>query len=396
MDYSNVRLTWNQQSILLILLLISLFFPFYITIIVFTLEFIILAGTGLLSVKGVKNNVTFKFLWLFIIYTIIVSLIHQNLAGALIGLAFGVFMVYFTYYVQHVRPKFIEKIITISLIASFFLFIFALLEQYHIVPEWDYTFISEGISQNHADRVEATFANPNYYAMMLEFFIVFGLYKSKRVKKRRTKIINLILIICNTLAIFFTGNRTSFFVIVVAIFVFYFVSGYKKQAVSVATIVTGLILLLNRYNVLPRMDDLLFATKDRLEIWMASIQGIRDNLLTGQGPLTYMNVYMNYTDNHTQHAHNIFLDVLLSYGIIGVLLLAQPLLKYAATINQMRKLPNLRPYLALICSMISVVIAHGMTDVTILWVQTAGLFLMVILVAPNMVKEEIAKQNAIQ
>lgn len=378
---------------MIMILVVSLLLPFYYAVGVFAVSLVILAVSGLLKVSNFKTRRTLILLWTFMAYSFIVSIYHQNYLGALVTLAFVLYLVYFSYYTEHVRPHIIENIMMVCLVASFFLFIYAVLESLHLVAEWDYSFIYSGIDKNHWYRSEAFFANPNYYAMMLEFFIVFALYKGRTSRNKWMKAFCLLSIVWNSVAIVLAANRTSPIVIVASIFVFYFICGYKKSAMSLVAAIAILLLFMNGQGLLPRMDNLSFATSDRMEIWTAAVKGIRDNWLTGQGPMTYMHVYMNYTDNFTQHAHNIFLDILLNYGLIGTLLLMQPLASYVKVIYEMKDYPALRNRLGLMCAMITVVIVHGLTDVTILWVQTAAFFLLIALTAPNMLKEEKAKTN---
>ncbi|OYW67938.1 MAG: hypothetical protein B7Z25_06885 [Aerococcus viridans] len=122
-------------------------------------------------------------------------------------------------------------------------------------------------------------------------------------------------------------------------------------------------------------------------MWDIALKGLRDNFWFGQGPLTYLMIWQDYGEKYTQHAHNIILDTLLSYGVIGTTILAIPIVSLARNINQMRKYPILRRRLALICSFGSVVLLHGMFDLTIFWLQTAFLFLFIVLAANNMLKE---------
>ena len=99
-----------------------------------------------------------------------------------------------------------------------------------------------------------------------------------------------------------------------------------------------------------------------------------------------MHVYSHYSTHYTQHAHNIFLDILLSYGLVGTSLLAYPFYQLLKLFKRMSAYPALRLPLALMVSLVSVIFTHGLTDVTIFWIQTAGIFLAVILIAPNLLK----------
>lgn len=368
------------------MLFVSNFLPFYITIIVFVTVFILLAATGMFRITPTQREAD-PFLWVFTAYAFLVSVIFQNWIGAIISIGFVFVILFFNYYQQAVRPYFVEELFNITLIASFFVFIFAVLEHFNLIYEWDYTFISETMSKVHPDRVEGTFFNPNYYAMMLEFFVVIGLYKLMRTKKVRKKITYTLITLCNLLAIYFTGSRTSYVVVLLSLFVFFYVIGYKKMAMTTVIVLSSAGLVAFLAGWLPRMDNLLWAFEDRFYIWNTAGEAFKDNIWFGQGPMTYMNIYAEYGGKYTQHAHNILLDTLLSYGILGTLILAIPMGRYTLTLHHMRQHPSLRLRLALITSIISVVITHGITDVPIFWIQTGLLFLYIILPAKNMLQE---------
>lgn len=392
-ESSREDISWHLQTILIVVLLISNFFPFYITIIVFAVIFSILTATKMFSPTNGKKEI-YPGIWIFIAYSFLVSVIFQNLFGMMISIGFIFVVIFFNYYQQAIRPYFIEELLNITLIASFFVFIFALLEHFNLVLEWDYTFLSETMGKTHADRVEGTFFNPNYYALMLEFFIMIGLYKIVRSKTKTKQITYGFITICNIIAIYYTGNRTSYAVLIVALFIFIYIIGYKKIAIA-TVVILGLIGIIAAISgLMPRMDNLLWAFEDRFYIWETSWKAFKDNMWFGQGPNTYAMIYAEYGGKYTMHAHNIVLDTLLNYGIIGTTLLSIPLGRYLLTLNKMRKYPKLRLRLALITSIITVVFVHGMTDVPIFWIQTGLLFLYVTLPAENMLLE--AEQNEVE
>ncbi|WP_257994166.1 O-antigen ligase family protein [Aerococcus viridans] len=386
MNRPEAQLTWPVQSLLIAILFISNLFPFYMTLVTFAVIFIFLFMLGLLGPRHIKREVPTS-IWVFIAYSAVISFIFQNWAGLGISIAFIPIAIYFNYYQQVIRPYFVEELLNIALIGSFIIFIFATFEYLNWVPEWDYSFISPEINRIHNGRAEATFANPNYYAMMLEFFFFIGLYKMMRTTKYRKKMVFLFISLCNLFAIIYTGTRTSLLVVIGTLFVFYFVLGYKK--IAVGTFLTASIgtLLSIKLGFLPRFEDLGFAFEDRFVIWEIALKGLRDNFWFGQGPLTYLNVWQDYGEKYTQHAHNIILDTLLSYGVVGSGILLPSIISLGKKILQMRKYPILRRRLALVCSFCSIVLLHGMFDLTIFWLQTAFLFLFVILAIYNMYHE---------
>ncbi|MGY0836491.1 O-antigen ligase family protein [Aerococcus urinaeequi] len=386
MNRPEAQLTWPVQSLLIAILFISNLFPFYITLVTFAVIFIFLFMLGLLGPRHIKREVPTS-IWVFIAYSAVISFIFQNWAGLGISIAFIPIAIYFNYYQQVIRPYFVEELLNIALIGSFIIFIFATFEYLNWVPEWDYSFISPEINRIHNGRAEATFANPNYYAMMLEFFFFIGLYKMMRTTKYRKKMVFLFISLCNLFAIIYTGTRTSLLVVIGTLFVFYFVLGYKKIAVGTFLTTSIGTLLSIKLGFLPRFEDLGFAFEDRFVIWEIALKGLRDNFWFGQGPLTYLNVWQDYGEKYTQHAHNIILDTLLSYGVVGSGILLPSIISLGKKILQMRKYPILRRRLALVCSFCSIVLLHGMFDLTIFWLQTAFLFLFVILAIYNMYHE---------
>ena len=386
MNRPEAQLTWPVQSLLIAILFISNLFPFYMTLVTFAVIFIFLFMLGLLGPRYIKREVPTS-IWVFIAYSAVISFIFQNWAGLGISIAFIPIAIYFNYYQQVIRPYFVEELLNIALIGSFIIFIFATFEYLNWVPEWDYSFISPEINRIHNGRDEATFANPNYYAMMLEFFFFIGLYKMMRTTKYRKKMVFLFISLCNLFAIIYTGTRTSLLVVIGTLFVFYFVLGYKKIAVGTFLTASIGILLSIKLGFLPRFEDLGFAFEDRFVIWEIALKGLRDNFWFGQGPLTYLNVWQDYGEKYTQHAHNIILDTLLSYGVVGSGILLPSIISLGKKILQMRKYPILRRRLALVCSFCSIALLHGMFDLTIFWLQTAFLFLFVILAIYNMYHE---------
>lgn len=381
-------LPWSLQALLLIIFLVGNFFPFYITLAVFAVIFTILASSGHFTEAFTNLKQSDILLWILIFYLYTTSTIFRNWLGVLITTAFLLGYLFFSYYKKSMKPYFYEDLLNICLIASFILFIFALLEKYNFIREWDYTFISQAMSKTHWDRVETTFFNPNYYAMMLEFFFMIGLYKMNRSQKIRKKLTFGVITLCNLIAIIYTGSRTSYAVIIGAILVYFYILGYKKQAITASGLMIVALLFMIANQNIPRMDSLSWALEDRTHIWKSACQIIQDNLFFGQGPLSYFYLCKNYPlAKLTYHAHNLFLNIILDFGLVGTSLLIYPLIRYGIMINEMRSYPKLRRRLALIMSFIAITFLHGLTDVTILWIQTSFIFLIVVLPIPNMLKE---------
>jgi len=349
------------------------------------LVILIMSGKSFRLIYSGPNKLFFS---LFILYSLIVSIVHRNTLGFLISICFFFFFLFFNYYQEKVCPDYLEVVLKITLYASFILFIYAFLEYFNVIGEWDYAFISPLFGGDHPERVQTTFYNPNYYALMLEFFILIGLYKINETDKSPKKTLYGAITLCNILAVYFTGNRSTPVVFVSSIVIFYFLLGKIKVALTVLFTLGPLFILLILTGNYPRVENLSWAFQDRFNIWETALQGIRDNLFFGQGPLTYRNIYMLYDGQQTYHAHNIILDTLLSHGIVGTSLLIYPFSWFFRLWWKMKKDEKLRGQFALHGSLITAVLIHGIVDLGILWFQTGFLFLLILLTVPNFMREQ--------
>lgn len=385
---TNNHLSWETNARWFTFLLITTFLPFYFGLTFFFLSLFVMLAISKPSCQWMKVGsikITFS---IFIVFSLLVSLIHSNVLGILISIYYIFVYFFFNYYQEKVRPDYLDTILTITLWASFLLFFYSVLEHFQLIGEWDYSFILPNFGKEHPERVETTFFNPNYYALMLEFFILIGLYKIERADERSQKGIYLLITLCNVLAIYFTGNRSTPLVFVSTVVIFYFLLGKIKTAFIALFLLGSLFLALFFTENYPRMENLSWALKDRFLIWETALKGIRDNFLFGQGPLTYRNIYELYGGQETYHAHNIILDTLLSYGVLGTSLLLYPVTWFLKLLWKMKDNKKLRSQFALYGSLISAVVIHGMVDLGIFWFQTGIIFLLIMLTAPNLMRKK--------
>ena len=148
--------------------------------------------------------------------------------------------------------------------------------------------------------------------------------------------------------------------------------------------VAGVLAIVFFPQYIPRLDEITETFTLRLRIWRVALEGFKQTPLFGQGPLTYFHICDDFVGKipgvkvwNTQHAHNIIFDSLLSYGIVGAMFLWAYLGSFVAKIFSYVK-GNDNFIKGLIASVLTLVLLHGMLDVTVLWVQTGILFLFVL------------------
>ena len=143
----------------------------------------------------------------------------------------------------------------------------------------------------------------------------------------------------------------------------------KSLLLLAAFSVAGVMLAFAYPALLPRLTSLGIDEVVREDIWRQALLGIREHPLFGVGALGYAFL----TGGPYPHAHDIPLEMLVSFGIAGTLFISA---YFAATLRDAAKLfrasPNREIY-ALVFAAAAVTLVHGIGDVTVLWPQTGML-----------------------
>ena len=91
-----------------------------------------------------------------------------------------------------------------------------------------------------------------------------------------------------------------------------------------------------------------------------------------------MHIWKQYNGHNTQHAHNIFLDPPLSFGIVGILMILPYFISCIKRTYITYKLHKNDTLVALIIGLIVMTYIHGLLDYTIFFIQTSFTLFMVI------------------
>lgn len=355
-----------------------IYLPFYCSLIAVVLVLLYLIIKGRLK-EILAQFPSSRYALLFCCITGIISLIYKNNLGAICSLGLGIVFLFVFFYRSIISKRLFELIVDASCIVSLFCFCWALLEYYSIIQSLDYEFFDLTIADDPYYRVNSTFFNANYYAMMVEFLILMCVYKMMDAKTLRRIVFYIVTILCNLIGLYLSGCRTAWVPFIVTVPLMFLLNNHKRFfTCTVGVIGLAATLFVFAPDIFPRSDSFGLYLDTRVDIWHAAIRGIIDHPLFGQGPLTYFHAYTQYGGPPTQHAHNVFLDPFLSFGIVGVGLLAVYFYQNGKEIWHLysQKL-NIRLF-SLIISFILTVLLHGLLDYTIFWVQTGQIFLLVL------------------
>ncbi len=368
---------FSKEQLMIILTALSLSTPFYICVPFLLLETLYLLYTKKI-INAFKSTPKSKYLIIFMILTLVISLIYRNWIGVGCVVLIFIFISLMLYYRKYINEEVFELILDMLIALSILWAIYGLYEQVQILNRLGYDHFTLKVFSRRENRLNSVFFNANYYAMMIEFIIMMIGYKIFGTKELKKQVYYFITACINFFLLYMTGCRTAFIATAVAMLVFLIINKnyWICSLIGMTCIVIGIFFIIHPEQF-PRIEKLIDNFTVRTKIWHAAIEGIKAHPLFGQGPMTYMMIFKQYAGHNTQHAHSIYLDPILSFGVIGVTTLIPYILDNCKRLFKVYKQKiNLR-YVALVISCIVVILLHGTLDYTIFWVHTGMLFLMI-------------------
>lgn len=357
---------------------VSIFLPYFITVPVILWAVAKAAMNGRLM-YAVKHVPKAYVLLAFSVLITIVALIYGNWLGAVLGIGILLLMLFMLYYRTVVTKPLLEVLMDIFIIMSLLCAVYAVFEYiYYIVVQLKWNIFTLPIAAKREYRVHVGFFNSNYYAMMIEFVILMCVYKIYEIKVKKQRTFYLAAMFVNAFILYISGCRTAWPALLAGIALILILHKNKIMLGLVGVGVVGVVgFFAWKPKYIPRISYLKRNVGVRFKIWRAAVKGIKLHPLFGQGALTYFFTYKLYKGHKTQHAHNIILDPLMSFGIVGTFLALIYLASSFREIWQLYRKKYDMGLFALILGMIAVTCIHGMLDYTIFWVQTALCFFMI-------------------
>ncbi|MGN1343037.1 MAG: O-antigen ligase family protein [Traorella sp.] len=369
---------YSRNQYLIMFVVLTMFLPYYFGLIAIGCVIVYLIFTKQLK-KVICNTPKSVYAIIFCIYSFGVSLYHHNELGMIQSIGLLMIALFIMFYRNNVNDRLFTFIIDTCCLLSICCCIWGLLEYASIVERLGHSFEDFIIDDAPKNRVNSTFFNANYYAQMIQFLILMCIYKILNTRKIHRIVFYTTTIICNLIALYLTGCRTAWLSFLITVPLMFYVNDQKKICYALLTLIllTGIVVLINP-DLFPRFDTIFSSFSIRLKIWKTGLLGIQDNFLFGLGPGGYKLIYPKYNGHPTAHSHSIYIEPMLSFGLIGLILafvFMYPVFKeiYVLFKNKInRKLTGLA-----ICFIITVLI-HNIFNYSIFWSQTGVIFLLVI------------------
>lgn len=397
----SIRSSWQffvsspMADKLLLITVACLALPFYLV----SVPLIVCVVYAVSSKKRIKQLISIK-LWylylLFALYAIAVPLLMPQLPivscvqfyflgktvtiyGKILGILGGIISLPFAIFALFVRTRMTKdlmaRILPMLCIISVIAFFVALGQR---VYYWNL---------NDDFRATSTFSNANYYAYFAELCILIALFK---ISQNHYKIwLYLPVILINICAVFLCQTRSVFpAVFVGAVALFLFMKRYRLLYLIVGIGVVASIMFMIDPTLLPRFSDFGQHFYERKQIWHVAADGFSLSPYFGRGiwsyvqNIQYLKSIMPITlQTHVitaKNAHNILLEPMLSFGIVGTGLIAVLFVDIVWRIQSRRKNGGINGEGALVFSFICASIMHGITDLPMLGVQSMVIVLLLL------------------
>ncbi|CAG5314194.1 O-Antigen Polymerase family [Streptococcus pneumoniae] len=372
----------SSKELILLGIILSIFLPFYLFVVVLCLYIISLIFTG--DMKSILQKLgEHPMLLLFLSYSTVISILAQNWMGLVASVGMFLFTIFFLHYQSILSHKFFRLILQFVLFGSVLSAAFASLEHFQIVKKFNYAFLSPNMQVWHQNRAEVTFFNPNYYGIICCFCIMIAFYLFTTTKLNWLKVFCVIAGFVNLFGLNFTQNRTAFPAIIAGAIIYLFttIKNWKAFWLSIGVFAIGLSFLFSS-DLGVRMGTLDSSMEERISIWDAGMALFKQNPFWGEGPLTYMHSYPRIHAPYHEHAHSLYIDTILSYGIVGTILLVLSSVAPVRLMMDMSQESGKRPIIGLYLSFLTVVAVHGIFDLALFWIQSGFIFLLVMCSIP--------------
>lgn len=372
----------SSKELILLGIILSIFLPFYLFVVVLCLYIISLIFTG--DMKSILQKMgEHLMLLLFLSYSTVISILAQNWMGLVASVGMFLFTIFFLHYQSILSHKFFRLILQFVLFGSVLSAAFASLEHFQIVKKFNYAFLSPNMQVWHQNRAEVTFFNPNYYGIICCFCIMIAFYLFTTTKLNWLKVFCVIAGFVNLFGLNFTQNRTAFPAIIAGAIIYLFttIKNWKAFWLSIGVFAIGLSFLFSS-DLGVRMGTLDSSMEERISIWDAGMALFKQNPFWGEGPLTYMHSYPRIHAPYHEHAHSLYIDTILSYGIVGTILLVLSSVAPVRLMMDMSQESGKRPIIGLYLSFLTVVAVHGIFDLALFWIQSGFIFLLVMCSIP--------------
>lgn len=378
-----------SQEKLCYFLMFSIFLPFLVTAAVLVVTFFYILFKPNYRDKVLHADGA-KWLAVFCIPLFLSPLFEKHLLGLAAGAGVLILLTIGLWISRVMKHHIFENCLNIAVVMSIPCAMVAYAQKLY--------FFINPVDTGNIYRSVSFFMNPNYYGGIIEFVSLICLYKFLSNRQLNRRLFYAVVLGMNYIALYLSNSFSACAAIgIAAAALLLFNRRFKAlgAVMGLGVVIVAAVLLFP--GILPRMSFVEETCTIRMHIWGQAFNGFLQSPLLGIGTLGYWSYssFETYNLLHQPHAHNILLDLLLNYGLIGTVSFAMILIKQYGIHLKAAFAAKYKPIGAFVGAVTVSVLTHGITDVTVLWHQT-GLLLLFLLSGVSLVTNEQEAESALR
>jgi O-antigen ligase len=348
----------DHDGMLILICTTSIFLPFYLCALPVFLLFIniLLNNENKIGIFTPRHSGWF---YAFATLGVAVGIIHQHWLGVF-TFGFVIIMFLLAFYIQSIMTKDLcYNIIFIISIGSIVAAIDSFIQKY---PDFSFRSVS-------------FFGNANYYAYVCELLIVVLVYT---IYEYGARPLYFAAIVANLGGIFASGCRTAWLAFFIgSVVVMLCLKKYRHVLIMAGiALLTGIGIYLVPQFIFPRYGKFDNDKTLRLLIWKTAFGFIKTHPFFGQGMLTYLTLSTGRA--HDAHAHDLILEFLLNYGIIGTAIIT---IYAVLLLRDLIKNIRINTACAAVIGVVAATFVHGITDLPFIGPQTGTTLVIMLSIA---------------
>lgn len=356
---------------LMCIIALSVFLPFSVSagiICVIGVSFCILPGTR----DKIFANGSSVLLLMFILLTSAVALYYGNYTGLLRGGTFAMMLVVAVVARALATKKFFEQMLNCFIISGVLSTVGCIIERFIHIDDPTY-------------RCKVFFTNPNFFGTAITLVILICAYKA--VTRSKFLALYYTAAIFMAISIYLCGSMALWLVIFIGIFLLLVLNHeYRLLGIFITIVAAAGVVIILIPGLVPRLGEISATTDNRVSIWSFAIEQIKETPVFGRGFFSYKFLYGQMAATRPELykaalSHNLILESLLSFGIVGTLLIGAYFATFFKTIfkchDELKRRGHSYVVTTFIAALGIAVACYGMIDTTVVWVQTGMIILMV-------------------
>lgn len=307
---------------------------------------------------------------IFLCLSIAFPILYRNWLGLIVALAMSLGFI-FSLYLRTIMTRVLyERCLSLICFLSVSGTIFGLLET-----------ITRSIrlQQFSGKRVSAQFFYPNYFGTIAATAIIICAYKI--LTKQGKQICYYLIIAANIVSLYLCKSMFAFAEVFIGVLVLLVILKHYKLLFTwlLLAVIICMLILGSGIALIPRLGDASVTFGMRLPVWKLTLEQIMHSPFIGHGYMSFTDVYHNiYSINAMPHSHSILLDLLINFGFIGTGFFAYYYFHFFKSVFVSCFQEKQTQINSVILAVAAAGFVHGLTDLTLLWIQTLPLFFLIL------------------